>query len=143
MIKNYFKIAWRNLVKNRLFSAINVMGLSIGLAVTLTLFIFIRHEQSFDNMYSNVDNIQRVLLHTDGDNGKEIWATVPPSLGPTMMTDVANVEYAARTLKNDFGGTTSLRVLEQNFTEKDLFWVDAELLNVFDVPFIKGQAKGA
>ncbi|WP_405412511.1 ABC transporter permease [Maribacter sp. Asnod1-A12] len=143
MFKNYLKIAWRNLVKNRLFSAINVLGLSIGLAVTLILLIFIRHEQSFDNMYSNVDNIQRVLLHTDGDNGREIWATVPPSLGPTMMTDVANVEYAARTLKNDFGGTASLRVLEQNFTEKDLFWVDAELLNIFDVPFIKGQAKGA
>ena len=122
MFKNYLKIAWRNLKVNRLFSAINVLGLSIGLAVTLTLFIFIRHEQSFDDMYSNADNIQRVLLHTDGDNGQEIWATVPPSLGPTMMTDVANVEYAARTLKNDFGGTASLRVLDQNFTEKDLFW---------------------
>ena len=143
MFKNYLKIAWRNLKVNRLFSAINVLGLSIGLAVTLTLFIFIRHEQSFDDMYSNADNIQRVLLHTDGDNGQEIWATVPPSLGPTMMTDVANVEYAARTLKNDFGGTASLRVLDQNFTEKDLFWVDAELLNIFDISFIKGQAKGA
>ncbi|WP_282178540.1 ABC transporter permease [Maribacter stanieri] len=143
MFKNYLKIAWRNLKVNRLFSAINVLGLSIGLAVTLILFIFIRHEQSFDTMYTNADNIQRVLLHTDGDNGQEIWATVPPSLGPTMMTDVANVEYAARILKNDFGGTASLRVLEQNFTEKDLFWVDAELLNIFDVTFIKGQAKGA
>ncbi|WP_339726447.1 ABC transporter permease [Maribacter stanieri] len=143
MFKNYLKIAWRNLKVNRLFSAINVLGLSIGLAVTLILFIFIRHEQSFDTMYTNADNIQRVLLHTDGDNGQEIWATVPPSLGPTMMTDVANVEYAARILKNDFGGTASLRVLEQNFTEKDLFWVDAELLNIFDVSFIKGQAKGA
>ena len=143
MFKNYLKIAWRNLKVNRLFSAINVLGLSIGLAMTLTLFIFIRHEQSFDDMYSNADNIQRVLLHTDGDNGQEIWATVPPSLGPTMMTDVANVEYAARTLKNDFGGTASLRVLDQNFTEKDLFWVDAELLNIFDISFIKGQAKGA
>ncbi|MDP5062858.1 MAG: ABC transporter permease [Maribacter sp.] len=143
MFKNHLKIAWRNLKVNRLFSVVNILGLSIGLAVTLILFIFIRHEQSFDTMYTNADNIQRVLLHTDGDNGQEIWATVPPSLGPTMMIDVANVEYAARTLKNDFGGTASLRVLQQNFTENNLFWVDAELLHIFDIPFIKGQAKGA
>ncbi|MEP2237247.1 MAG: ABC transporter permease [Maribacter sp.] len=143
MFRTYLKIAWRNLKVNRLFSVINILGLSIGLAVTLVLFIFIRHEQSFDNFYTHVNNIQRVLLHTDGDNGQETWATVPPSLAPTMMDDVANVEYAARTLKNDFGGTASLRVLEQNFTEKNLFWVDAELLNIFDVQFIKGQAEGA
>ena len=143
MLKNYLKIAWRNLKTNRLFSAINILGLSTGLAVTLVLFIFIRHEQSFDSMYANADNIQRVLLHTDGDNDQEIWANSPPSLGPTMMTDIPNVEYAARSLKNDFGGTASLRILGQNFTEKNLFWVDEELLDIFEVPFIKGRAKGA
>ena len=143
MFKNHIKIAWRSMKKNRLFSAINILGLTTGLAVTLVLFIFIRHEQSFDTMYANANNIQRVLLHTDGDNGQEIWANSPPSLGPTMMTDIPNVEYAARSLKNDFGGTASLRVLGQNFTEQNLFWVDKELLDIFEVPFIKGSAKGA
>lgn len=139
MIKNHLKIAWRNLNTNRMFSGINILGLSLGLAITIVLFLFIQHELSFDSMYTEKANIHRVLLHTEGDNGQETYATASPALAPTAMADIPEIKYAARMLKNDFGGTASVRANEENFTEKSFFWVDKELLNVFKVPFIKGE----
>ena len=130
MIKNHLKIAWRNLKSNRLFSLINLLGLSIGLAITMMLFLFIRNERSFDNMYAEKENIYRLLTEMEEENGMEISATSPPAAAPTAMTEIPEVKYAARTLKNDFGGTASVRVNEQNYTESSFFWVDQELLEI-------------
>mgnify|MGYP000220184428 CR=1 FL=1 len=74
MFKNNLKIAWRNLKTNRLFSTINIVGLSIGLAIVMLLFLYISNERSFDLMYSKKDRIHRVLVETEGDFGFDIWA---------------------------------------------------------------------
>ena len=78
MFRNNLKVAWRNLKSNRLFSIINIVGLSIGLTIVMLLFLFISYERSFDSMFPKKDRIQRVLLKTNGDFGFETWATVPP-----------------------------------------------------------------
>ena len=143
MFKNQLKIAWRNIVKDKMFSTLNILGLSLGIAITLILFLFIKQEKSFDSMYANKARIARVLVHTNQDNQSEIWANASPAVGPALMTDIPQVEYAARMLKNDFGGTASVRANEANYTEDKLFWVDQELLTIFDVEFIEGKREGA
>lgn len=143
MIRNYIKIAWRNLKGDSTFSSINIFGLAIGLAITILLFMFVSHERSFDNMYANKDKIYRVLLNTQGDNGEETWANAPAALAPSLQKDVPEITEAARMLKHDFGGTAFIQANEENFTEKGLYWCDKELFKIFDFKFIKGQAASA
>ncbi|MEO9511119.1 MAG: ABC transporter permease [Flavobacteriaceae bacterium] len=143
MIKNYFKIAWRNLKANRLFSVINILGLSLGLTITILLFLFIRHELSFDEMYAEKENIYRLLTDQESDGGREIAATSPAIAAPMAMDEIPEIKYAARMLQNDFGGTASVRANNENFTEKSFFWVDQELLDIFKVQLVKGQRNNA
>ena len=102
MFRNNLKVAWRNLKSNRLFSIINIVGLSIGLTIVMLLFLFISYERSFDSMFPKKDRIQRVLLKTNGDFGFETWATVPPVTALAMKEEVTNVESAARLLKHKY-----------------------------------------
>ncbi|MDF0714871.1 ABC transporter permease [Muricauda sp. 334s03] len=143
MFKNNLKVAWRNLKSNKLFSGINIIGLSMGLTIVMLLFLFISQERSFDTMFPKKDRIQRVLLKTDGDFGFETWATVPPVTALAMKEEVTNVESAARLLKHNFGRPASLRINNQNFTEDFFYWVDKELLTIFDIELIKGDATTA
>ena len=62
MIKNYFKIAWRNLLKYKGFSAINIFGLAIGMACTLLTFLFVKDELSYDQYHKNADRVYRSLV---------------------------------------------------------------------------------
>lgn len=139
MIKNYIKIAWRNLKADKTFSVINILGLSIGLAITILLFLFVTHERSFDTMYSNKENIYRALLHTTGDR-QETWPQVPAALAPSARKAVPEIKKAARILKHDFGAPAFIRVNETDFIEEELYFVDPEFLDIFTVPFVNGTA---
>jgi putative ABC transport system permease protein len=96
MFKNNLKIAWRNLKTNRLFSTINIVGLSIGLAIVMLLFLYISNERSFDTMFSKKERIHRVLVETNGDFGFDLWATAPPVTATALKEEITNVETAAR-----------------------------------------------
>ncbi|WP_405576389.1 ABC transporter permease [Winogradskyella sp. Asnod2-B02-A] len=137
MIKNYFKIAWRSLKTNRLFSVINIFGLSIGLATTLLLFLFILHERSFDTMYANKDKIFRVLLHTT-EEGIETWGQVPSALGPELTEHIPNAVKSGRILQNGYGGNAFIKVRDKVLIERLLFWVDPSILEMFDVKMLSG-----
>ncbi|WP_318343825.1 ABC transporter permease [Flagellimonas baculiformis] len=140
MFRNHLKVAWRNLKSNRLFSMINIVGLSMGLTIVILLFLYISHERSFDSSFPKKDRIHRVLLKTNGDFGFETWATAPPVTALAMQEEVTNVESAARLLKHNFGRPASMRISDRNFTETLFYWVDKELLTIFDVELVKGDA---
>lgn len=139
MFRNYIKIAWRNLRFNRLFSIINIVGLSIGLTIVMLLFLFISHERSFDSMFPKKDRIHRAIIKTNGDFGFDTWATVPPITSLAMKEEVTHVESAARLLKHNFGRPASLRINNQNYTEDMLYWTDRELVSIFDIALIRGD----
>ena len=143
MIRNYLKIAWRSLMANRLFTLINITGLSIGMAMTIVLFLFISNELSFNEMYPKKDRIYRALTKTNDEFDNEIWVTSPPILASALKNQVTNVETAARVYKHNFGKTASVRTNNQNYTEESLFWVDKELLSIFDIEMIKGSVDNA
>jgi putative ABC transport system permease protein len=137
MFKNYLKIAWRSLKTNRLFSAINILGLSIGLATALVLFLFIMNERSYDTMYANKSKIYRVLLNTT-DEDKETWATSPSIIGPEIQSKIPAIAKSGRILKHNFGETAFIKVNNEVFAEEKLFWCDASIFEMFEVEIING-----
>jgi putative ABC transport system permease protein len=134
MLKNYFKIAWRNLMKNKVFSAINILGLTIGITVCMMIFLFIMNEFSFDKFHKQGKNIYRVMRGYDVSK-----PTVPWLSGP----------YASALL-NDYHGEIkkAVRVMPSNalvsfgnkaFNEKKLFLADADFFTLFSFPLVKGN----
>ena len=96
MIKNYFKIAFRNLIRHKAFSFINIIGLSIGITCCTLLALFIRDEFSFERHFKDYDNIYRVTttIISDQLNGK-LQRTSPP-IAITMLHEFPDLESAAR-----------------------------------------------
>src|SRR6266576_3186377 len=96
MLKNYLKVAIRNLLKNKGFSAINIIGLAVGLATCLLIVLYVQDELSFDRYNKNADRIFRL----DGDiqfGGTHfILAVAPDPFGPTMVKDYPQVETQVR-----------------------------------------------
>ena len=143
MIKNYIKLAWRKIKIDRMFSILNILGLSIGLAITTLLYFFIIQQRSFDDMFSHKDHIYRALLHTSENHGGEVWCNVPAALGPEMKKELPEVEYQTRMLQHGFGTTAFIEANSKNFTEKRFFWCDANFFKIFDVPFLRGNKETA
>lgn len=139
MIKNYFKIAWRNIKKNKFFSILNIFGLSISLCIALLLLAFANKELSFDRLYSKADRIYRVIMKTSAEYNEEKWITMPNSVGPAIKADVSGISTTARVIKDDFGAPASIRVGEDNFVEKRLYLADSSLFSMFDFQFIEGD----
>lgn len=143
MIKHHIKLAWRNLKANRLFSVINILGLSLGLAITILLFLFISYERSYDTSHSNGDAIYRTLVKTDESYDNQVLCTAPAALAPALIADIPEVKYAARMFKHGFGETAFIKIEETNLLEKELYWCDPELFSIFSIPFLKGDPSTA
>ncbi|RFN60287.1 ABC transporter permease [Marixanthomonas ophiurae] len=143
MIRNYFKIAWRNIRANKLFTALNIAGLAIGLCVCILLFAFVNTELNFDRMYSNSEDIYRVNMETSEEYDFETWATMPNAVGPAIAQDIPQVNKMTRLIKDDFGATASLKIDEKNFNENGLYLADSTLFKMFDFHFIKGNRQQA
>ncbi|WP_422107630.1 FtsX-like permease family protein [Winogradskyella sp.] len=137
MLKSYIKIAVRSLMTNRLFSAVNIFGLSVGLATTLILFLFILHERSFDSMYANKDRIYRVILHTT-EEGLETWANVPSALSPELTNHIPDIEKSGRLFRHDYGEKAFIKTDNAVFSEDRLFWAEASLIEMLNIEAIKG-----
>lgn len=143
MIRNYFKIAWRNIRANKLFTVLNIAGLAIGVSVCIILFSFVNTELSFDKMYSNSENIYRVNMETTEDYDFETWATMPNAVGPAIAKDISQVKRMTRLIKDDFGATASLKIGDKTYTENGLYLADSTIFNMFDFKFLKGNSKNA
>src|SRR5678815_3699498 len=131
MIKNYFKTAWRNLWRNKVFSAINILGLSIGLACCILMFLFIQHELSYDKFNANANKIYRLTSEAEGPNGKTNLAVTPAPWGPLMKKDFAEIKNYTRW--GGGGGTDVGQPGLQHFYETDLLYADSTFLDVFSV----------
>jgi putative ABC transport system permease protein len=143
MIRNYLKIAWRNIIRNKVNSTINIAGLAIGIACVLLIMLFIKNEFSFDKFLDNSDRIYQVTINaSDGD--REFWAgNTPPPVGAALARNFPEIETYTRLYK---AADVVLRyapnpTAEKYFTEKGLYAVDSNFLEVFDFDLIEGSAK--
>ncbi len=140
MFKNYFKIAWRNLLKNKSYSIINIGGLAIGLACFLLIAIFISNELSYDTYHEKKDSIYRVIHHSNADNTDDAWVWGNAPIGPALKSDFPEIIEKAQ-----FSGRSDI-LLEYNnrkFQEGECFYADASVFNVFSWPLLNGDAKTA
>jgi putative ABC transport system permease protein len=138
MIRNYFKIAWRNLVRNRAFSAINISGLAIGLASCMLISLYVLDELSFDRFHDKGDRIVRVYFKGIMQGGIMNEANVMPPTAAALKADYPEVEEATRLRQ---GGNPLILIGEKLFTDDRLAFVDSNFLNVFTFPLTQGNPK--
>ena len=100
MFKNYFKIAWRNIKSNKAYAAINVTGLSFGIACAILIFVFITYHLSFDTFHKDKDRIYRLVTEWHDENVGHS-AAVPQPLGKTFRNEFSFAEKTARVV--DYG----------------------------------------
>jgi putative ABC transport system permease protein len=142
MLKNYVKIAFRNLAKYKFISFINLFGLTVGLTCCLLILTYILHETSYDKYNTRADRIYRV---TRSFNNKEgivslHLSSVAPPFGPLMQSDFPDIQAMTRLL---FTGTTPLRYEEKIFNEKNVAFADENFFRIFDVPLVRGNPANA
>jgi putative ABC transport system permease protein len=139
MFKNYFKIAWRNLWKNKATSFINLFGLSIGMTAALFIFLWVQNEISFDNYHSSKNNIYRVTnsIQVSKDE-KWIWESSPMPLAETAAKEIPEVQKSARLIVNRWGGQL-LTINHKLFSEKTSAYVDKTWFDIFHYDFVAGN----
>ncbi len=142
MITNYLKIAFRNLMKYKFISFINLFGLTVGLSCCLLILTYIIHELSFDKYHKNADRTYRFTRQFNSPDGK-VWlhlGTISPPFGPRLENDFPEIEKMTRLLQF---GPTPMRYEDKIFNETDVFVADEKLVDVFNVDVIKGNPKKA
>jgi putative ABC transport system permease protein len=142
MLKNYFKIAWRNLMKYKLISFINLFGLTVGLTCCLLILAYIANELSYDRYNVNANRIYRVTRNFYNQNGSLSLrlSTISPPFGLYLPHDFPDIQKMTRLLDN---GTTPFRYQEKIFNETHVFFADENLFDVFTIKVLKGNPKEA
>ena len=140
MLKNYITISWRNILKNKTFSAINVFGLATGLAACMLILQFVIFELSFDTFNSKLERTYRVT-NDRFQNGKLIQhgTIMYPTIGPTMAKDFPEIEDFVRIMP---GGTLNVRVDDKNFRGESCHFTDQRFFTVFDFKLLAGNKSG-
>jgi putative ABC transport system permease protein len=141
MLRNYLLVALRNVVRRRLYSAINIVGLSIGIAFCILSFLYVRHERSFDRFHMHSARIFLAYQAEKSVGGGRPGGWTPPVLAAALKASVGGVEEAIRV----HGGGLERTVVRRGDTahHRRLLMVDPALLTVFSFPRIAGQLQGA
>ncbi|MBE7179063.1 MAG: ABC transporter permease, partial [Mucilaginibacter polytrichastri] len=140
MFRNYMIIAWRNLLRNKLFSLINIFGLALGFAVCILIVLFVLDETSYDKFNFKADRIYRVNtdIHLNGSSFTD--RTTPAPMAAALMRDFPQIEQAVRI---SGGGNILVKKGRETLVEPNAFMADANLFDVFTLPMISGDPKTA
>ncbi len=136
LINNFIKVAFRNLLRNRAFSLINILGLSIGLACFLLIFIYLRFEYGFDRFHDKSDRIFRVIKECGYPEGVELRADSGVPMAPLLLENFPEFGDAVR-----FGTwyQSLIGYKDKVFSEESFFFVDPSVFSVFNFPLAKGD----
>ena len=145
MFKSYLTVALRNLLKNKVFSTINILGLAIGMAACFFVFVYVNFEQSYDRFHKNANDLYRVTISYSGSfSNLAPMASNHPAVGPAMKKDFAEVAEFARAFNASLFGGASLsyagdKAGKMVFNEAKMFFIDESFLSMFSFPFIAGN----
>lgn len=137
MFSSYFKIGWRNLLKSKGYSFINISGLALGIACFLFLLSYVRYERSYEDFHKNADNIYRVTL--DLYKGSEFLMTdceTYAPFGPLAKEQMPEVVDFVRMMNND---NTRVKIGEQKFLEEKSYFADSSVFTVFSFKSLHGN----
>lgn len=141
MFRNYIKIAFRNLMKHKTFSFINIVGVAVGLACFLLIAIYVKDELVYDRYNTKADRIYRVtrtFLSSEGVATLKLAQLAPP-FAPLIRQDFPEIEEVVRTIDED----ALIRYGEYAFHERDIFFAESNIFKVFDIQVVAGNANYA
>lgn len=146
MLSNYFKTAWRILIRYKIFSLINISGLTIGITCCILVGLFITDELSYDTQNKDAGRIYRIVtdfVNTDGSKVPE--ATTPPALAEAIQKEVPEVDHIVRLFPpaSAWGNKSYVRYGSKRFVEENVYHADASIFDVFTIPFVKGNPQNA
>ncbi len=135
MIRNYLKIAFRSLWRNKVHSTINILGLSLGIACCVLIALFVNDEWTFDTFHTKADRIYRVYVKEDWGENQQFFNTITPMpMGPALKDNLPEIENYVR-----FVGTTSfVKVGDKQFSE-GVVVADRTVFSVFDFELLQGE----
>jgi putative ABC transport system permease protein len=146
MFKNYFKIAWRNLMRNKSYAAINITGLAIGIAACLLIFLVIQFETSFDSFHTNKDRIYRIVTVSSGPDGTHAGSGTPMPLVEGLKLDFPQIKQLANIMKNDgshYAVGNGQNGVVKKFKEDLAYYADPGFFQVFDFKWLAGDKNTA
>jgi putative ABC transport system permease protein len=139
MLKHYFNIAWRNLRKNKVFSAINIIGLSIGLTCCLLMGLYVQHEMSYDDFQKKGDRIARVIMEISFGGSVSKGNFTSTKVAPAFKKNFPEVESGVRMGQY----SRIVRYDDKLFNEKRFVFADSTFFDVFTFPLLKGSTRDA
>ncbi len=140
MIKNYYKSGLKTLIRNKSFSILNILGLSVGLTVGILIFLWVVDEMSFDNFHQNHKHIYRLVHESFSMGESNHFTSCPPTLGPLMKDRYPEIEKLARF--RSFG-TEKVVFKDKAFMERYFYYADKEILEIFSFDFVYGNVSNA
>lgn len=150
MFKNYLKIAYRNLLKNKTYSLVNIFGLAIGMAACFFIFQYVHFESSYDRFNKNAANLYRINISYSGSFANlPMTATNHPAVGPAMKAEFPEVLGYARLVEPQlFMSASTITYTDKgsnttSFNEQRIYIADSSFLELFTYPFAEGDASTA
>lgn len=140
MFRNYIKIAFRNLLRNKMYAAITIGGITIGLAAFWLISLYVADEFSYDRYHEKADRIVRVAQHTRWDGGDIHQATTSAPFAGALKKEYPEIEEATRIAMEGDGIIT---YNQKSLQVGDIFFADSNIFNVFTYPFLYGDPKTA
>lgn len=148
MLKNYLKVAWRSLLKNKGFTIINIVGLSFGVAACILISIYIVHENSYDKFVANSSNIYRMINRDIIDGRIDDGVHFSANTASTVLNDFPEVENAGRLMDNGLfygAGSNEIRIdgRQMQNHEEGFTYADQSVIDIMDIQMIHGEASSA
>lgn len=140
MIKNVLLIALRNFKKDKWYSLLNVLGLTIGITFSLFLIFYVTDELNFDRYHDKADRIYRIVSYIQERDKNNNWSSTQLPLAATLKKDFPEVEESARFLNRE---RTLFKNGENSFYETKVYYADSTVFNIFTYKFIEGNAEHA
>jgi putative ABC transport system permease protein len=139
MFRNYILVAWRNLLRSRLYTFINILGLALGLSCFMLIMLFVQDELSYDRYHNKADRIYRLCEKIDLEGQGENSSSNPFPTGPAIRNDFPQlVEQQVRFF--DFQvERTAFKIEDKKFNEENIFFADSTVFKVFDFPLEVGK----
>jgi putative ABC transport system permease protein len=139
MIKNYIKTAWRNILKNKFYAAINISGLTLGLTVGLLILIWVTDEMSFDKFHSKADQLYQMQAQIGTGSSKQIWAGVQGPVATYALKEVPGVANAVRLVYNYDYSVFRYKDKLQETGDNGNWYVDPSFFKIFDFKLLQGS----
>jgi len=131
MIRNYLKIAWRNLLKRKTYAFINIFGLALGAAICLLIVLFIKSESSVDSWRNDADSVYRMVVKRKYPTRESSYAIIPDSYAKTVKQELPEVEEAVRIFNFFNNGTFQIQYEDKKFEETEVYFADPTFFDIF------------